>query len=60
MLKRARSMIIKTLHGEIETPNMAFVATHGRIKKPFMTDSGGFQVFSLGWGKLKEEYKNLI
>ncbi len=95
MLKRARSMIIKTLHGEIETPNMAFVATHGRIKllndrehkiagpdlliantfhlwvnnnikeikkaggiqkwsrikKPFMTDSGGFQVFSLGWGK---------
>lgn len=88
-------MIIKTPHGEIETPNMAFVATHGKIKllnekehklanldliisntfhlwvndkvkeikkaggiqkwsgikKPFMTDSGGFQVFSLGWGR---------
>ncbi len=88
--------MLKTAHGRIETPNMAFVATHGSIKllnktdhklanpdlmisntfhlwvnkkvpeikkaggihkwngwnKPMMTDSGGFQVFSLGWGKV--------
>ncbi|RJQ31538.1 tRNA guanosine(34) transglycosylase Tgt [Candidatus Parcubacteria bacterium] len=91
----ARTGIIKTAHGNVETPNFAFVATHGFIKSlkeedyfslapeltisntfhlfvtgkhkeikkagglhkmfplknPIMTDSGGFQVFSLGWGK---------
>jgi len=94
--KKARAGMLRTKHGEIETPNMAFVATHGKIKllnktdhkkagtdlmiantfhlwvnnkvpeikksgginkwsklkMPFMTDSGGFQVFSLGWGKV--------
>lgn len=93
--KKARVGILKTAHGVVETPNIAFVATHGgiklldkkeheladpdlmiantfhlwvnnkekeikktgginkwnKIKKPFMTDSGGFQVFSLGWGR---------
>ncbi len=87
---------MKTPYGKIETPNMAFVATHGGIRmlnkpeqkranpdliiantfhlwvnkkikeikknggihkwqkwnKPIMTDSGGFQVFSLGWGRV--------
>ncbi|MBI4692215.1 MAG: tRNA-guanine transglycosylase [Candidatus Terrybacteria bacterium] len=93
--KKARTGILRTPHGKIKTPNMAFVATHGNIrllsakeqrlagpeliiantfhlwvgnkvseikkdggihkwskwKGPIMTDSGGFQVFSLGWGK---------
>lgn len=93
--KKARTGILKTAHGNIKTPNMAFVATHGNIRlldtkeqrlagpeliiantfhlwvnnkvskikktggihkyfnwpKPIMTDSGGFQVFSLGWGR---------
>ncbi|MCK6462326.1 MAG: tRNA guanosine(34) transglycosylase Tgt [Candidatus Pacebacteria bacterium] len=93
---RVRTGVIKTAHGDIETPNFAFVATHGVIKaldkkdylaaspeltisntfhlfvtskwkqikkagglhkmfgakNPIMTDSGGFQVFSLGWGKV--------
>jgi len=95
-LGKARTGVIKTPHGEIKTPNFAFVATHGfikslddkehklatpeitisntfhlyvtgkvnevkkagglhkrfKIKNPIMTDSGGFQVFSLGWGKI--------
>jgi len=94
--KKARMGILKTSHGKIETPNLAIVATHGKvkllsdaehkkanpdflisntfhlwvndkvkeikkaggihkwnkIKKPIMTDSGGYQVFSLGWGKV--------
>lgn len=93
--KKARAGILTTPHGKIQTPNLAFVATHGNIrllnktdhkaakpeliiantfhlwvnkkvgeikkaggihkwnglKIPTMTDSGGFQVFSLGWGK---------
>ncbi len=93
--RRARTGFLDTAHGKIKTPNLAIVATHGRIKllnktdhqransdliisntfhlfvnnkvreiknkgglhkyfgfkKPIMTDSGGFQVFSLGWGK---------
>lgn len=93
--KKARAGVLKTKHGLIKTPNMAFVATHGKIKLlnkndhkkakpdlmisntfhlwvtkkvpqikkagglhkffnhkiPVMTDSGGFQVFSLGWGR---------
>ena len=93
---KARTGVISTPHGEIKTPNFAFVATHGfikslddkehklaapeltisntfhlyvtgkvnevkkvgglhkrfKIKNPIMTDSGGFQVFSLGWGKI--------
>ncbi|MFA4890066.1 MAG: tRNA guanosine(34) transglycosylase Tgt [Candidatus Paceibacterota bacterium] len=93
--KKARLGILTTPHGKIQTPNLAFVATHGNIrildkkeqktagpdliiantfhlwvnkkvgeikkaggihkwnglKIPTMTDSGGFQVFSLGWGK---------
>jgi len=92
---KARTGVLKTSHGKVETPNIAIVATHGKIrilnktdhkranpdlliantfhlwvnnkvkeikkaggihewngtKKPTMTDSGGFQVFSLGWGK---------
>lgn len=89
----ARTGILKTLHGTIETPAFVPVATQGALKglmsreadelntqilmvntyhmwvrgmdsvikkfgglhkfmnwqKPLMTDSGGFQVFSLGW-----------
>lgn len=92
---RARTGFFDTPHGKIQTPNIATVATHGKIKlltktdhlranpdlliantfhlfvnnkvkkikkagginkwsgvkKSIMTDSGGFQVFSLGWGK---------
>ncbi|NOY35589.1 MAG: tRNA guanosine(34) transglycosylase Tgt [bacterium] len=92
---KARTGVLKTSRGKVATPNIATVATHGkirilnktdhkranpdlliantfhlwvnnkvkeirkaggihkwnRIKKPTMTDSGGFQVFSLGWGK---------
>lgn len=92
---RARLGILKTAHGEIETPAFVPVATQATIKslsseevretksqiliantfhlhtkgadkiiqlsggihkfmnwqKPLMTDSGGFQVFSLGFGK---------
>ena len=92
---KARFGLIKTLHGEIETPCLAPVATQAVIKtldskevietksqllicntyhlhlrpgegiiekagglhnfmnweKPLMTDSGGFQIFSLGFGK---------
>ena len=94
--KKARTGVLQTKHGKIETPNLATVATHGHIRMldkkdhckanpdfiisntfhlwvnkkhidirkcggihkwnglnwPTMTDSGGFQVFSLGWGKL--------
>jgi len=94
--KKARSGFFNTPHGKLETPNLAIVATHGKIKlldgvdqkranpeltisntfhlfvnkkvaeikragglhkwsgfkNPIMTDSGGFQVFSLGWGKI--------
>jgi len=94
--KKARTGILRTPYGNIKTPNMAFVATHGNIrflnakeqrlagpelmiantfhlwvgnkvskikkdggihkwskwKRPIMTDSGGYQVFSLGWGKV--------
>lgn len=92
----ARTGIFYTPHGIIKTPNLAIVATHGKIKilnkadhkkanpdltisntfhlevnnkvkeikragglhkwsgikNPIMTDSGGFQVFSLGWGRV--------
>ncbi len=92
---RARLGILKTPHGEVETPAFVPVATQAAIKaltndqvlktnpqifiantfhlairpgekvvkaggglqkfmnmpKPFMTDSGGFQVFSLGFGR---------
>ncbi len=94
--KKARTGFLTTPHGRIKTPNLAIVATHGKIKllnktehlranpdliiantfhlfvnnkvkeikkagglhewsefkKPIITDSGGFQVFSLGWGKV--------
>lgn len=94
--KKARTGIIETAHGKLKTPNLAIVATHGKIKvltreeekqanpdliiantfhlfvndkvkeikksggihkwsgfkNPIMTDSGGFQVFSLGWGAM--------
>ncbi|MEK7451357.1 MAG: tRNA guanosine(34) transglycosylase Tgt [Patescibacteria group bacterium] len=93
--KKSRTGFFDTPHGKIKTPNIATVATHGKIKlltktdhsrvnpdltiantfhlfvnnkvkeikkagglhkwsgfkKPIMTDSGGFQVFSLGWGR---------
>jgi tRNA-guanine transglycosylase len=119
--KKERVGVLETAHGKIQTPNLAIVATHGKvrllnksdhkkakleliiantfhlwvnraksgvspsspslpageaglrraskvseIKKaggihkwnkfniPTMTDSGGFQVFSLGWGKLHD------
>ncbi len=92
--KKARTGVFQTAHGKLKTPNLAIVATHGKIKalnkneerranpdliiantfhlfvnekikeikrvggihkwgkfkNPVMTDSGGFQVFSLGWG----------
>jgi queuine tRNA-ribosyltransferase/7-cyano-7-deazaguanine tRNA-ribosyltransferase len=92
--KKARTGVFETAHGKLKTPNLAIVATHGKIKSltkeeekkanpdlaiantfhlfvnnkvkeikkaggihkwgkfrnPVMTDSGGFQVFSLGWG----------
>ena len=92
---RARAAILKTPHGEIETPTLVGVATQATMKaltwdqveatgtqvlienafhlhlkpgekivktagglhsfsnwkKPIMTDSGGFQVFSLGFGQ---------
>ncbi len=92
---RARAGILKTPHGEIETPTLVGVATQATMKaltwdlveqtntqvlienafhlhlkpgekivkaagglhefsnwkKPIMTDSGGFQVFSLGFGE---------
>ena len=94
--KKSRTGFFDTPHGKLETPNLAIVATHGKIKlldgvdqkraspdltisntfhlfvnkkvaeikkagglhkwsgfkNPMMTDSGGFQVFSLGWGKV--------
>ncbi len=94
--RKARLGSFSVPYGKIQTPNMAIVATHGKIKllnktdhsranpnliisntfhllvsnkvkeikkagglhkwtnfkKPIMTDSGGFQVFSLGWGKV--------
>lgn len=100
-LGKARTGVIKTVRGDIETPNFAFVATHGfiksldkkshslavpeltisntfhlfvtdkvkkikragglhgffAVKNPIMTDSGGFQVFSLGWGKIHKTGK---
>jgi len=92
---RARLGLLKTTHGEVETPSLVPVATQAVVKtltseevvrtktqlliantfhlhlkpgekivktaggvhefmqwkKPLMTDSGGFQVFSLGFGK---------
>lgn len=95
--KKARTGLLNTPRGKLETPNLAIVATHGHIKllnkteerqakpdltisntfhlfvngkvgeikkagglnkwsglkNPTMTDSGGFQIFSLGWGKAK-------
>jgi len=92
---RARLGVLKTSHGEVETPTLVPVATQGAVKaltskeaseakcqiliantfhlhlkpgegvvkaagklhrfmgwpRPLMTDSGGFQVFSLGFGK---------
>lgn len=106
---RARAGILKTPHGEIETPTLVGVATQATMKaltwdqveatgtqvlienafhlhlkpgekivkdagglhefsswkKPIMTDSGGFQVFSLGFGedhgvgKILKEKSNL-
>lgn len=92
--KYSRTGIFRTPHGDLETPNLAIVATNGHIKgipksiisklnidliivntfhlftnnitdkikpktihnytdldKPTMSDSGGFQVFSMGFGK---------
>ena len=108
---QARTGFFNTPHGKIQTPNLAIVATHGKIKllnktehlranpdliisntfhlfvnnkvkeikkaahstgsgqgglhkwsgfkKPIMTDSGGFQVFSLGWGRTHKTGKIL-
>lgn len=90
-VERARTGIFRTPHGNLETPELAFVATEGELKtipkkifpklpvkliivntfhiwvkkllkkihiheyahfqKPIMSDSGGFQVFSMGFGK---------
>ena len=99
---RARTGIIKTPHGEIETPAFIFCATkaalkslnikdaeksgtqiilsntyhlmlqpggeiiskHGGLHKfmnwtgPMLTDSGGFQIFSLGYGSVADEIKS--
>jgi queuine tRNA-ribosyltransferase/7-cyano-7-deazaguanine tRNA-ribosyltransferase len=99
--KKARSGFFYTPHGKLETPNLAIVATHGKIKllnktdqlranpdliiantfhlfvngkvaeikkasglhkwssfkKPIMTDSGGFQVLSLGLGRIHKTGK---
>lgn len=108
---RARLGVIKTPHGEIETPSFVPVATRGTIRtldtdeihevgsqvlicntfhlhvapgekvikkaggihgymgwdKPLMTDSGGFQVYSLGFGRdhgigkvLKDEQEKVL
>lgn len=107
---RARAGILKTPHGEIQTPTLVGVATQATMKaltwdqveetgtqvlienafhlhlkpgekivnaagglhefsnwkKPIMTDSGGFQVFSLGFGedhgvgKILKEKSNLV
>jgi queuine tRNA-ribosyltransferase len=107
----ARLGLLKTAHGEVETPSLVTVATQGVVKtltseeveavgsqllicntyhlhirpgeklvkangglhkfmnwkRPLMTDSGGFQVFSLGFGKdygmgkiLKQHSENTI
>ena len=100
-LSRARTGILKTPHGEIQTPAFIFCATkaaiksystfdakknntqiilsntyhlmlqpgseiiakHGGIHKfmqwdgPMLTDSGGFQIFSLGHGSVADEIK---
>ena len=100
-ISRARTGIIKTPHGEIETPAFIFCATkaalkslniedakksgtqiilsntyhlmlqpggeiisqHGGLHKfmnwtgPMLTDSGGFQIFSLGHGSVADEIK---
>ncbi len=84
---KARTGVLKTPHGNIQTPSYVIVATHGSVKclepadlaktktqvviantyhlmdrprnvhkilgtkMPIMTDSGGFQVFSLGFGR---------
>lgn len=98
---RAHCARIHTPHGDIETPNFIFCATHGAIKGatmdymkqvgaqivlgntyhlwlqpgpdlvekhgglhrfvgwdgPMLTDSGGFQIFSLGYGGVVDEIK---
>lgn len=98
---RARGALLRTPHGEIETPNFVFCATRGAIKGltmeqmracgaeyilantyhlmlqpgeervarqgglhkmmnwpgPLLTDSGGFQIFSLGHGWIADEIK---
>ena len=100
---QARTGFFNTPHGKLETPNLAIVATHGKIKlldgidqkranpeltisntfhlfvnkkvgeikkagglhkwsgfkNTMMTDSGGFQVFSLGWGGIHKTGKIL-
>lgn len=94
--KNARTGFFNTPHGKLQTPNLAIVATHGKIKlldgidqkranpdltisntfhlfvnkkvaeikkagglhkwsgfkNPMMTDSGGFQILSLGLGRI--------
>ena len=101
---RARTGIIKTPHGNIETPAFIFCATKGALKSfsvenakdnntqiilsntyhlmlqpgseiiaqhgglhkfmnwngPMLTDSGGFQVFSLGHGSVADEIKGRL
>src|SRR3972149_1700611 len=51
-----RAGVLTTPHGEIKTPALSAVEKAGGVGKfmgfmgPTMTDSGGFQVFSLGAG----------
>lgn len=96
--KKGRRGIIKTEHGNIETPGFVFCATRGAIKtcplvpdntqillcnafhfndyaeyvescggihkfmnwnKPVIMDSGGFQIFSMGYGSVANEIKGV-
>jgi len=62
---KARRGRVKLNHGTVETPIFMPVGTYGSVKalhkfigwdKPILTDSGGFQVFSLGeMRKITEE-----
>src|SRR3989344_370068 len=53
----ARAGIIHTPHGDIETPAFVTVGTKATGNIPTFTNSGGFQVFSLGAAFGKGEKK---
>ena len=49
----ARRGVLELAHGRVDTPAFMPVGTYGAVKavgwdRPILTDSGGFQVFSLG------------